>query len=34
MLEVLMSSFEPGLETANFVSKLETWHPYFSDIFW
>ncbi len=23
-----MSSFEPALETASFVSRLETWHPY------
>jgi hypothetical protein len=22
-----MPSFRPGLETADFVSKLETWHP-------
>ncbi len=23
-----MPSFRPGLETGDFVSKLETWHPY------
>jgi hypothetical protein len=23
-----MSNFEPALETGDYVSKLETWHPY------
>jgi hypothetical protein len=27
-LEVLMSSFDPALETGDIVSKLEIWHPY------
>jgi hypothetical protein len=28
ILQILMPSFIPALETGDSVSKLETWHPY------